>query len=287
MAMSLTKKQLFVQGGKLSETKVLASATGAREFYEDVIRSPSKSVDEKQSFACQKVVGPFPKTCRLSPLSLQKAAQEGDIEMLLNCLKNGVDVNSADDYGWTPIMIGTFSGSIACVQALLKHGASTSILSKGGDTCYSLAIKRGRKDIALLFEDEPNKMDEPPIIGIEKNELSFFCEDCNVFVSSRSHRSSITHQLKANQFSNIKTQYGLSEHNKGFQMLLDKGWDRNHGLGTLERRGPKFPVKTVLKRDRTGLGFLPRSKAVARVSHFKPFDSRSVKDVKRKRKRKI
>ena len=56
-------------------------------------------------------------------------------------------------------------------------------------------------------------------------------------------------------------------------MMVDQGWDRDRGLGHEGREGKKFPVKTVLKRDRLGLGHGETGKA--KVTHFGPGDTRS------------
>jgi hypothetical protein len=65
----------------------------------------------------------------------------------------------------------------------------------------------------------------------------------------------------------FRTVYGIPESNAGFQMLARLGWDREEGLGPEGRKGGKFPVKTVLKKDRKGLGF---EKTTARVTHVMP-----------------
>ena len=39
----------------------------------------------------------------------------------------------------------------------------------------------------------------------------------------------------------------------GYKLLKQSGWDGKSGLGTAEHKGRLFPVKSVLKRDRTGI----------------------------------
>ena len=59
-------------------------------------------------------------------------------------------------------------------------------------------------------------------------------------------------------------------------MMLRSGWQPEKGLGS-EGQGQKFPVKTVLKRDRQGLGVEKESRA--KVTHFGPKDTASVETV--------
>jgi len=60
-------------------------------------------------------------------------------------------------------------------------------------------------------------------------------------------------------------------------MLQGGGWDETSGLGPTGK-GQKYPVKTVLKRDRCGLG-CTASSSKARVTHFAANDNDAVKTV--------
>ena len=74
-----------------------------------------------------------------------------------------------------------------------------------------------------------------------------------------------------------RTHFVIPEANRGFQMMLSSGWDRKRGLGP-SGSGKLFPVKTTLKRDRTGLGH-ESVKAASKVTHFDANDVSSVADV--------
>lgn len=56
--------------------------------------------------------------------------------------------------------------------------------------------------------------------------------------------------------------------------MKKEGWDGESGLGP-SKDGAKYPVKTVLKRDKLGVGSKRSSKA--KVTHFKSFDESAVK----------
>ena len=58
-------------------------------------------------------------------------------------------------------------------------------------------------------------------------------------------------------------------------MVRNDNWDPDSGLGK-DSEGKLYPVKTVLKRDRKGLGEGDAPKP--KVTHFAPFDSASVKE---------
>ena len=61
-------------------------------------------------------------------------------------------------------------------------------------------------------------------------------------------------------------------------MMLSGGWDKK-GLGP-SGSGKLYPVKTILKRDRHGLGLESDSgvKVTPKVTHFDPHDDSGVRD---------
>merc|ERR1719471_1502042 len=64
-------------------------------------------------------------------------------------------------------------------------------------------------------------------------------------------------------------------------MVRNDNWDPDSGLGK-DSEGKLYPVKTVLKRDRKGLG---ESEALKpKVTHFAPFDCASVKESTKSKK---
>eukprot|EP00041_Stephanoeca_diplocostata_P011281 m.183619 g.183619 ORF g.183619 m.183619 type:complete len:454 (-) comp18481_c1_seq1:318-1679(-) len=105
------------------------------------------------------------------------------------------------------------------------------------------------------------------------------------------HLTSIMHQMQSKAGSSPteapKRSFGLQPTNRGYQMLLQQGWDEG-GLGA-QGQGRLFPVKTVLKRDRRGVtegsaaptpatnaGSIASTSSQARVTHFNPFDAAAV-----------
>ena len=62
----------------------------------------------------------------------------------------------------------------------------------------------------------------------------------------------------------------------GYKLLKKKGWTEEQGLGK-QGEGHKFPVRTILKRNRTGFGL---EKVKAKVTHFRPHDIRAIQHEK-------
>jgi len=103
--------------------------------------------------------------------------------------------------------------------------------------------------------------------------VEFYCESCRQSfcnTSREQHSTSIVHLLSSSPCIAVPTMYSIPASNKGYQILVKGGWDREKGLGA-DGSGHKFPLKTVMKRDRTGLGGATEEKA--RVTHLTPLAS--------------
>ena len=110
---------------------------------------------------------------------------------------------------------------------------------------------------------------------------SYFCDVCQQRVTDslrEKHNTSTVHQFSCGHTVRPLSSYGIPRNNRGYQMMLRSGWDPERGLGC-EREGRKYPVKTVLKRDRLGFGKPDEGPAEskAKVTHFAAFDERAVK----------
>ena len=197
--------------------------------------------------------------------SLMIGAQKNDIASLSSLIEDGCDINAVDQYGWTALMCAACAGAVDSVKLLLEHGADVNVKDRSGNTCLSLARRHGLKEVVeVLLSPVCNDLSS------EKTETkleTFYCEACKQQFSDTTrtqHSTSTVHLLCSKPKLVLPTVYGIPTTNKGYQILLKGGWDREKGLGP-EGSGHKFPLKTVLKRDREGFGAKQKSKA--RVTH--------------------
>ncbi|XP_068223741.1 G patch domain and ankyrin repeat-containing protein 1 homolog [Palaemon carinicauda] len=212
-----------------------------------------------------------------------KCAQNNEVAPLADMLKSGFDVNSKDEHGWSLLMVAACAGSLDAVKVLLEYRAKANIRDANGNTAIYLASVKGHKRIVELLinsrkgndqvqEDERVVSDDIPM-------TEFFCDVCQMSIKESTHiqhETSIVHQFNVGSATN-KTVYGISPSNKGYQLLVNQGWNTEKGLG-LKSNGVKFPIKTVLKRNREGLG--SSGEKHARVTHFGPGDESAVKGPK-------
>lgn len=99
-------------------------------------------------------------------LSLRYAASVGNSELLVRLLKQGLDPNTADHSGRTPLSIAAASGNLKCVQVLLDHDADPNIPDNAGIAPLWRAIKGGHGLVARLLW-EHNACFNPEMVGGE------------------------------------------------------------------------------------------------------------------------
>ena len=220
---------------------------------------------------------------------LQQAFDQGWQEEIINC---------KDQFGWTPLMIAACAGALQSFAILLKKGADVNVKDKSGYTCISLAHKNNQSEIINYINSctskslNQNKHSAETVNESLNPAYDGKCDLCAVFFKShrlmKQHFTSTVHLLNVQRKEisenggNPKVHYGIPTSNRGFQIMLSNGWDSNLGLGP-SGKGKLYPIKTVLKRDRNGLGLHKDDSSDkkiiskrAKVTHFGPYDASSV-----------
>ena len=235
-----------------------------------------------------------------SPFQLFQYAQTNQLDLLESALSDHqYDINLQDNFHWTLLMVAAYAGHMAVVQFLMAQGAKWREFSESrGMNAADLARTAGHLDIVEFIENyescEESNVDFPEDHiqqllklpsesktrqnckhGSRKQQEPFYCDSCQTTVTQRkdNHDASIVHRYNNQERPPNISSYGIPESNRGFQMMLRSGWNPEGGLGS-QRQGKMFPVKTVLKKDRSGIG-LERGKA--KVTHFPAHDKEAVR----------
>lgn len=79
------------------------------------------------------------------------AATSGDVEALDSMLKSGVDVDTADETGLTPLMASAFAGMAKTMRLLLNSGAAIEATDSSGYTALMFACNAGKTDCARIL----------------------------------------------------------------------------------------------------------------------------------------
>lgn len=212
-----------------------------------------------------------------------KNAQEGNLKRVQELLSNkSVDINVCDQFSWTGLMCASQNGQIHIVKYLLERGALwRSYKDSQGRTALDLAKIAQHFDIAELlrsFRGLHKCRHKKSSCGEHANSIKqtkFWCSVCEQEFTDQKgiHEGSMVHLFNI-QRKPQKTFYYIPEGNVGYQLMLKSGWNEDQGLGP-DGVGRKYPVRTVLKRDR--LGFGNKGSQPARVTHFGPNDPSAVK----------
>ncbi|CAG9324315.1 unnamed protein product [Blepharisma stoltei] len=75
------------------------------------------------------------------------AIQYKSYKVLSWLLKNGFDINSEDEYGWTGFMLAADSGNYEILSYLYKHGAKIDKVNQRGQTSLHLAVENGHIEV--------------------------------------------------------------------------------------------------------------------------------------------
>lgn len=258
------------------------------EFYQEVLSMPSSS--NKTEITDSRKRNPA-KTVRKRkvekiPFNKEKffrlaLSNDSDgIDKLIESSKE-VDINAVDNFGWSALMIAACEGSQDSFRTLLmNHDADLTIKDRIGNTAISLARKNNRQGILDIlqeyFENSSYEESSDEEEEQEKQEGSDYCPDCKIEISkssSRSHKSSTVHlfSCKYNTDTKIKS-FGIGHSNRGYKLMKTLGWDGNSALGA-KSDGKMYPVKTVIRKGRTGLGIKQED---PKITHFKAHDVRAV-----------
>ncbi|EGT58765.1 hypothetical protein CAEBREN_14144 [Caenorhabditis brenneri] len=203
-----------------------------------------------------------------------KAAKDGNLDEIRRFLRKKIPIDTTDFYGWTATMCAAAEGNFEICKYLLENGADPGARDRNGLGIVQVAQKNRQKEfVRKLFayfcgSDRPSTSSEP--------EQLTFCELCNTFIAdSNTHISTITHQLNDQKSSGAAPQSGIQigPSNIGYRLMRASGWTEDQGLGR-NSDGSRFPIKTILKRNKTGLGMenLPK-----KVTHFGPYDRNAIR----------
>lgn len=275
---------------KPTEAQIANSKISARELYEDVLRMPSTSSREKN---CRTLVSEIKLRSRTSyrriatfdKVNFFKAAQSNDIQTLEKMFLNSLNVNVTDEFGWTALMMVSYEGHLDIVKLLIRSGAKIDVKDRQKNTAITLATKRAHSNI-VMFLEKTLELRKSEIVNLSSDEdealkeeqsNQIHCDKCQINyekLKEKEHLLSTLHRFNETKSHKFNRHFGIPESNVGFQMMLRQGWNRGSGLGP-EQNGIIFPIRTILRKSRSGLG--TQQPRTAKVTHFKAFDHDAIK----------
>lgn len=255
----------------------------ARIEYERILEMPSttlttakRDVKTKITRLRKNVAVPYDKN------KFFRAATTNDVSKIEQMKINSpILINATDQFGWTALMMSAYEGHLDVIKVLLRLGANLHIKNGKNETALTLAERAKHHDIAKFLEHalEPIcvSSDDDDDADDNNKEKKYFCDICQmnvVEVDRKSHETSTLHRFNRTDAQSTAHHFGIPDSNVGFQMLLQQGWNRDRGLGA-EQNGIIYPIKTTLRKPRSGLGVRQCNKP--KITHFKPFDRDAIK----------
>ncbi|XP_055917832.1 G patch domain and ankyrin repeat-containing protein 1 homolog [Eupeodes corollae] len=260
-----------------------------KEFYQELINDPPTSapklIPREKKEACSANPTSSPPKVPFDQNKFFRASMTNDVETIRSFDYRGSDINSKDSFGWTAVMMAACEGSAEALGALIGLGADISVQDKSGNTAYSLAEKKHFYNILHIlsrcnYDDEAIEIEDDGDEGQNIVHQEFFCDVCRrkfEETSLRDHVTSTVHQFNRKKDKQTKNRFTIPAKNRGLKIMLKQGWDKESGLGPTNT-GRLFPVKTVIRKPRTGLG---TQQEPARVTHFGQYDLNAIKYVER------
>jgi ankyrin repeat protein len=126
---------LSMAHAKIRERKQKAAASSNPW---DNVETSKKSAVEAQGYA-------------FSPKGFVQSAEKGDHKAVLLFLSSGVDIDTRDEHGWTPLMISTFNGREEVATLLIRSGADVHAKDTAGYGPIHWAAFNGYTNVIKLL----------------------------------------------------------------------------------------------------------------------------------------
>ena len=81
----------------------------------------------------------------------EDAIKRGEVPVVLDLLRQGLDVDARDRYGQTGLMLAAHAGHRPVVEILIAHRPNLNITAKFGLSALMLAVVAGHAEIARLL----------------------------------------------------------------------------------------------------------------------------------------
>lgn len=282
------KHKVFVRSSGTEDDKTISSKPAAFPIiidesastaYNEILQMPSTAVQRQEGPKVSKTKIKQ-KRFKFNKDQLFRMAMADNGTGIQKLVANSInpDIDATDSFGWTALMMAACEGSGNAFYCLLDLGADYTVSDKKGNTAISLAKQKSHQHIAEAFEEfqQRNELIECDNGEDQQDDGTLFCKDCGIEIarsSSKSHETSTVHlfSCKFKGSTEIKS-FGISRSNRGYQIMQRSGWDGNSALGA-KSDGKLYPIKTVIRRKRTGLGV---DQDTAKITHFKANDPNAV-----------
>jgi hypothetical protein len=187
-----------------------------------------------------------------------KAIENNEVLNVDNFIKNGIDINIKDKFGWTALMIATENSYFDLVKFLIDKGANANIKSIDNMTALDYAKRKGNDEIINLLTKVT--IIEKEDYTIKRNK--FDNKSLKYYEGLRIEQSNLAKDLKEEDkkklvifespfftgFSKIKILKKYSDFNMDKEIYLIKGWMKSHSNYINNMSGLEYFLKNDLAK---------------------------------------
>lgn len=271
----------YINFQRASETSNKSDKEQGKEvskFYEELVKQPTKPADSDDDSDVQideamckpgrvEASASNRPPLKASSAEFFRSAQDDNLKVFKQYVEEfNWNLTAVDDYQWNVLMIAISAKSDSVIEYILTEIKDLTLVKfliintdQSGNSAISLAKRFSSKALQLIREldqRDRNKIEEN--VKLDKTTTpqnnKTHCDTCGGDFDS-AHFSSIAHLLNENK-SELpvarRSDYQLRSSNKGYQMMLNMGWNES-GLGSSEQ-GRINPVRAKVKLDRLGVG---------------------------------
>jgi ankyrin repeat protein len=181
--------------------------------------NPWEGVEDSKKIAVERQGYAF------SPRGFVQSAEKGDQKAVLLFLESGVDINTRDEHGWTPLMISTFNGREEVALLLIRSGADVNAKDAAGYGPLHWAAFNGFSDVVKLLVEK-----RASVNAVSKHGLTPLLQ-----AATRGHLITVGQLIAGGAKVNLASNDGWTPlhkaaangHTEVVKLLLAKGADRD------------------------------------------------------------
>jgi len=83
----------------------------------------------------------------------EDAIKRGDVQIVPDLLRRGIDADARDRYGQTAFMLAAHAGDHDVVETLIAHGTNLNVTAKFGLSALMLALIAGQAEVAHVASE--------------------------------------------------------------------------------------------------------------------------------------
>ncbi len=173
-------------------------------------------------------------------VSLFNAVKSGDINLIKSFVEKGVDVNTRNKYGWTPLHWAAFRGKTEVVKLLIEKGADVNTKTTKGWWCgfikygkdstpLYMAVNNGHTEVVKLLIEKGANVNAKDINGwtpLHVAALSGVTEVAKLLIEKGADVKAKTTRGWGTSFENIKYPKGSTP--LDFAIIRNNKWLRNN-----------------------------------------------------------